>query len=95
MTFLICDNLKKTKFVLLGATWKIYLGELAQHYWRQHLWDQTGDFGNGGFLAHPNSTKSEDESSCSILVQKAARNTYCTILTARAVNGKLSLLALA
>jgi hypothetical protein len=68
MTFLICDNLKKTKFVLLGATWKIYLGELAQHYWRQHPWDQIGDLSNGGVLAHPKSTESEDESSCSILV---------------------------
>jgi muconolactone delta-isomerase len=61
MTFPICDSLKKTKFVRLGATWKMYLGELAQHDWRQHLWDQTGYFGNGGFLAHPNSTETEDE----------------------------------
>jgi len=68
MTFPICDKLKKTKFVRLGATWKIYLGELAQHDWRQHLWDQTGDLGYGGFLAHPNSTETEDESSWSILV---------------------------
>ena len=35
---------------------------------RQHLWDQTGDLNNGGFLAHPNSTESKDESSCSILM---------------------------
>ena len=28
---------------------------------RQCLWDQIGDLSNGGFLAHPNSTESEDE----------------------------------
>ena len=68
MAFQNYDGMEKAKFVRLGATWKMYLGKLAQHDWRQHLWDQTGDFGNGGFLAHPNSTESEDESSCSILV---------------------------
>jgi len=29
--------------------------------WRQHLWDQSGDLSNGGFLAHRNPKESEDE----------------------------------
>jgi len=28
---------------------------------RQHLWDQSGDLNNGGFLAHRNPKESEDE----------------------------------
>jgi hypothetical protein len=33
------------------------------HIWGrlQHLWDQTGDLSNGGFLAHRNPKESEDE----------------------------------
>ncbi|MCA3361176.1 MAG: SIR2 family protein, partial [Roseomonas sp.] len=39
-----------------------FMNDVVQsHVRRQHLWDQIGDFNNGGFLAHRNPKESEDE----------------------------------
>ena len=63
---------------------------------RQHLWDQTGDLSYAGFLAHRNPKESEDEPAAITLGGlEAFPHTLSTSLTVRAVNGKLSRLALA
>jgi hypothetical protein len=46
----------------------------GDHVRRQRLWDQIGDLSNGGFLAHRNPNKREDEPACFILCHGAAHS---------------------
>lgn len=47
--------------LLLSALPAAAQGSLNMVVRRQHLWDQSGDLNNGGFLAHRNPKESEDE----------------------------------
>ena len=63
---------------------------------RQRLWDKNSDLSNEAFLAHRIPKEREVQpAAISLGALEAFPHTLSTTLNARAVNGKLSLLALA